>query len=207
MSREVRIDLFCEDHAHEQLLRYLVLRVCREFQATPRLAVRSARGGRGKAISELVTFQRAIRSPVTPFRTADLFVIGVDVNCRAPAATRDEIMHKIDSEVIPRWAIAFPDPHVERWYLVDTGAFNEVVGFVPEVPQGKCTPDFKRLLSEAVVRGGHPPTLGGIEFASDLVESMDLRRAERSDKSFKHFVSDLRSSLRAIMASRQENVV
>jgi hypothetical protein len=42
--------------------------------------------------------------------------------------------------------------------------------------------------------------LGGIEFAEDLVASMDLYRAGKNEKSLKHFVDDLRAGLGAHQA-------
>ena len=50
MSDRPRIDLFCEDRAHEELLKHLVLRLCSEEGLVgARIDVRSARGGHGKA--------------------------------------------------------------------------------------------------------------------------------------------------------------
>jgi hypothetical protein len=198
MSREARIDLFCEDRGHEQFLRYLVARVCGELHGAPRLAVISARGGRGKTLSELANYQRILRSAARP--VPDLLVVGIDANCEKLTAVRKKAAETIDTALIPRSAIACADPHVERWYLADAVAFHEVVGCTPDVPREKCERDFyKKLLAGTVAQAGHPPTLGGIEFAQELVEHMDLHRASGNDASLKHFLDELRASLRDVL--------
>ena len=49
---------------------------------------------------------------------------------------------------------------------------------------------------KAVREAGHPPTLGGLEFAQELVGAMDLYRASKNDHSLGAFVNDLRGKLR-----------
>jgi hypothetical protein len=51
-------------------------------------------------------------------------------------------------------------------------------------------------LAEAVRDAGHPTTLGGIEFAAELINGMDLYRAGRNDHSLRAFLDDLRKGLR-----------
>ena len=48
--------------------------------------------------------------------------------------------------------------------------------------------------------GGHPPTLGGIEFAAELVGEMDLYRAGENEPSLQHFIDDFRQA--AILVKR-----
>ena len=202
MSKEVRIDLFCEDRAHEQFLRYLVARVCRELSGVPILAVLSARGGRGKALSDFVKHQELLGKRVVQRPLADLLVVGIDTNCARYTAVRSDVQNKINQASAPRFAVACADPHIERWYLADTVTFHKVVGFTPDLPREKCERDFyKKVLAGAVVQAGHPPTLGGIEFAQELVEHMDLNRASRNDASLKHFLDELRARLRDAIAA------
>jgi hypothetical protein len=67
-----------------------------------------------------------------------------------------------------------------------------VVGVTPSLKQQKCERDYyKNLLSQAVVNAGHPATLGGIEFARELVDGMSYYRAGRADSSLKHFIEKL----------------
>ena len=40
------------------------------------------------------------------------------------------------------------------------------------------------------------PNLGGMEFAEDIVQLMDIGRAEQADDSFRRFVANLRTTFR-----------
>ena len=89
---------------------------------------------------------------------------------------------------------AIPDPHIERWLLLDSAAFKAVLGRGCEVPQQKCERKrFKRLLLEAVRTAGVTPPLGGIEYTEKLVNAMDLRRLESADESLGRMLKDLRT--------------
>jgi len=46
------------------------------------------------------------------------------------------------------------------------------------------------MLAEAVADAGHPATLGGIEFARELVDAMNFYRAAKADSSLKHFLDE-----------------
>jgi len=93
---------------------------------------------------------------------------------------------------------ACPDPHIERWYLLDPRLFARIVGPAPPLGRKKCERGhYKQLLRKAVRDAGHPATLGGIEFARDLATHMDLYRAGKTDRSFKAFLDDLRGRLRS----------
>ena len=59
-------------------------------------------------------------------------------------------------------------------------------------------------LATAVRQGGHPVTLGGIEFAREIVESLDCFRAGKNDKSLKSFLDDLRGDLRRMSRPDEE---
>jgi len=88
---------------------------------------------------------------------------------------------------------AVPDPHVERWLLLDGAAFKTVFGKGCNAPDLKCDRDrYKERLMKAIHDTGVTPSLGGIEFAENIVREMDIQRASR-DPSFKDFVDELRS--------------
>ena len=94
--------------------------------------------------------------------------------------------------------MACPDPHVERWYLADPTSFATVVGIRPEVGRKKCERGhYKAILSRAVVEAGHPPTLGGFEFAREIVDVMNLYRAAKAESSLKHFLDEMTARLRS----------
>jgi hypothetical protein len=52
------------------------------------------------------------------------------------------------------------------------------------------------ILSRAVVEAGHPPTLGGIEFAREIVDVMHLYHAGRAEASLKHFLDETTARFR-----------
>lgn len=199
MNEPLVLDLFVEDRAHEEFLKPLVLRIAKEENVAVQVRVRSARGGHARAIEEFRLFQRLIEqgSAAAP----DFVVVGIDGNCVTFAQKRDEIHHATSAALQDRVVAACPDPHVERWYLVDSDSFQAIVGHRPAVGKKKCVRDhYKRVLAAAVRRAGHPPTLGGIEFASELVAAMDIYRAGRHDHSLRAFVDDFRRKLRQARA-------
>lgn len=199
MNRTILVDLFVEDRAHEELLKLLVIRVGREERVDVRVSVRTARGGHARAISEFMLYQRAAEAGGLSDASADLVVVGIDGNCSTFANARDKIQRAARSTFTDRLVIACPDPHVERWYLADPQSFNTVVGDQPKVGARKCARDhYKQILADSIQRAGHPATLGGIEFASELVTEMNLYRAGKNAVSLKAFLDDLRAKLRGL---------
>lgn len=198
MSSQVVVDIFVEDRAHEELLKPLLTRIAREehIEVWPR--VRSARGGHGRAIAEFKLYQRVVQSTLSN-TSADLVVVAIDGNCSTFAAARRRIQDDTDPTLRDRLVIACPDPHIERWYVADPQSFETIVGHRPRVGRKKCVRDhYKQVLANAIQRAGHPAMLGGIEFASELVEGMNLYRAGKSDSSLKAFLDDLRAKLRQV---------
>jgi hypothetical protein len=197
MAKPLVVDLFAEDRAHEEWLRPLIRRVALEESQEVEVRSLSVRGGHGKALSEFRTYQATrLRQATGDF--PDLVVVAIDGNCSTFAKIQKEIDALIRDEFQGMIVKATPDPHIERWFLADLTAFNEVVGVSPKMKTEKCERDYyKSILSGAIVDAGHPLTLGGIEFASELVEAIDLYRAGKVDSSFKHFIESLRSVLRS----------
>lgn len=126
-------------------------------------------------------------------------IAGIDGNCLRFARAKKAIESGTHQPFSNRLVVACPDPHVERWYLADPDSFKDVVGHRPTVAKKKCLRDYyKAALASVVRKAGHPAMLGGIEFAQELVERMDLYRAGKNDRSLKVFVDDLRARLRAV---------
>jgi len=197
MTEPVVVDLFVEDRAHEELLKPLLRRIASEEGVAVEARVRSGRGGHARAIDEFRLYQRLVERGFE--RLPDLVVVGIDGNCATVARKRDDIRHATERSFQDRLVAACPDPHVERWYLADPDSFQGVVGQRPSVGRKKCVRDhYKGLLADAVRQAGHPPTLGGIEFAAELVVAMDMYRAGRNDHSLRAFVDDLRRKLRQV---------
>ncbi len=127
-------------------------------------------------------------------RIPDLIIAATDANCSG----LNERAREIAGPDAPAPMIsAVPDPHVERWLLLDGAAFKAVFGRGCDAPDRKCDRDlYKRRLVEAIRATGIMPSLGGIEFAEDIVRQMDMERAMRLDRSFRRFIDDLRGTLK-----------
>lgn len=169
------VDLFVEDQAHEEFLRAMISRVAKEEHKTIRIRVRSARGGHGRALEELALYQKSVLKARYEMTMPDLVFVAIDANCNRWNVARKEIEGKVEDTFKDRLIVACPDPHIERWYLADLDSFAQVVGVRPRLRKKKCLRDYyKSILSKAVVDAGHPPTLGGIEFAEELARGMDF---------------------------------
>lgn len=185
----VTVDLFVEDRAHEEMLKAMLVRLARDANRPTSVRVRSARGGHGRALAELDIYMRTIRKDIGGMTLPDLLVVGIEANCTQLGPARKAIAKRLTSPFSERAVIACPDPHVERWYLCDPESFAGVIGVRPRVGKRKCERDlYKRMLSQAVEDGGHPPTLGGIEFAREIVNAMDLYRAKKKEPSLRLFL-------------------
>lgn len=199
MSDVLVVDLFVEDRAHEEFLKPLVERVATEEDVRVKVRVRSARGGHARAINEFRQHQKLIERGAVGEPSPELVIVAIDGNCTTFANKRKEIARATIQGLQERVIAACPDPHVERWYLADPDSFQQVVGYRPAFGREKCKRDhYKELLASAVRKAGHPPTLGGIEFAGELVRAMDLYRAGRNDRSLKTFLDDLRDRLQTL---------
>jgi len=202
MSSPVTVDIFVEDRAHEAFLVPMLRRIAREEKVVVTPRVRSGRGGHGRAITELKLYQDLVRKGAAGTTDPDLLIAGINGNCSTLTKAKKAIEGATHDPFSNRLVVACPDPHVERWYLADPESFKEVVGDWPTVAKKKCARDYyKAALANVVRKAGHPATLGGIEFAQELVERMDLYRAGKNDRSLKSFVDDLRARLRAVHAA------
>ena len=189
---ERNIALFVEDYAHQQVIGALVQKVTSEWGINARLDWRSAVGGHGKVITELKVFIRDLERQGSP--RPELIIVATDANCKGFNERRKEI-GRLDTPTPV--LLAVPDPHVERWLLLDGAAFRAVFGRGCQAPDRKCSRElYKRKLIEEIRAAGGTPILGGIEYAEDIVRHMDIDRAARADASSQRFVEDLRNTLR-----------
>ena len=189
MSEALTVDLFAEDRAHEEFIKAVIQRLAQEAGREIRQHVRSARGGHGRAVSEFKAYQASVRDGIGGLRLPDVVCVAIDANCKRFTAAKKSLEEAILDPFKGRVIIACPDPHIERWYMSDPESFYKVVGAKPKVTKRKCRRDlYKRELARAVKEGGHPPTLGGIEFAAEIVAAMDLYKAGKSEPSLKHFI-------------------
>jgi hypothetical protein len=193
------IDLFVEDRAHEEFLKALIGRLSSAEGINIMMRTRAARGGHGRVVAEFKLYQAAVEQGFPPL--PDLLVVAVDANCQPFREAQRELQSRLRPKLCGRTAFACPDPHVERWFMADPESFATVVGVEPTRERRKCERDrYKRLLVEAIRKGGHVPTLEGIEFARDLVLAMDLYRACKNEPSLGSFCESARAILRLARA-------
>ena len=185
------IALFGEDFAHQRVVGALVQRLADEYGIDVRLQWRSAVRGHGRVVRE---FGRYLLDLARGGERPDLIIVGTDANCRG----LNERVREIGSPDAPASIVlAVPDPHIERWLLLDGAAFKRVFGKGCDAPDRKCSRDlYKQRLIQAIHATGITPSLGGIEFAEDIVQHMDFERAMRADRSLERFVVALRSAFR-----------
>ena len=185
------IALFVEDFAHQQVIGALVRRLADAHGLDVRLDWRSAVRGHGRVVQE---FNGYLRDLTRQGDRPDLIIVATDANCSG----LNERAREIGCPDAPASLIlAIPDPHIERWLLLDGAAFRSVFGKGCDAPDQKCSRDlYKQRLIEAIHATGVTPSLGGIEFAEDIVQQMDIERAMRADRSLERFVNDLRAEFR-----------
>lgn len=188
------ISLFVEDNAHEAFLSSILQCFASEYDVEIDLKSHSVRGGRGKVITELRQYQQDLQRNRADL--PDLIVVGTDSNCTG-FLEREREINQVISDFIGLVISAVPEPHIERWLLLDSEAFKTVFGKGCPAPDQKCERDrYKRLLLEAIHGAGVIPILGGIEHAADIVNAMDLQRVEQIDKSIERLLKALQRQFR-----------
>lgn len=185
------IALFVEDTAHKAFLDALINRMANERGISVSLDWKNARHGHPAVARELTQFLRDLRRGRKA--APDLVVAATDANCKGPAR-RKEIADILDQAGLPNIA-AIPEPHIERWLLLDSRAFKGVFGRGCDAPDGKCERSrYKKALIDSIRNAGMEPTFGGTEFTGDLVDCMDLDWLERNDASLGRLLADLRTA-------------
>lgn len=188
------IALFVEDHAHKEFLAALLHRLAAEAGVKVRMDWRNARRGHGAVVSELRQFLRDLQLGCA--NLPDLVIVATDANCKGLTERLRQITEVTAKIAIPA-ICAVPDPHIERWLLIDSAAFKTVFGRGCAAPDMKCErARYKKLLVDAILESGISPSLGGIEFADEIVQAIDLARASKADTSLGRFLEEIRSTFR-----------
>lgn len=184
------IVLFGEDEVHREVITALIQKIAQEYDLDLHLSWRSAAGGRGKVVEAFKKFLRGLQRREEP--RPDLVVVATDANCTGLNQRAREFQDLgRPVPVVP----AIPDPHVERWLLLDGAAFKAVFGGGCVAPDLKCIRNrYKQRLVDEVLAAGVELPLGVVEFARNLVMNMDIDRVAREDESFDRFVGALRAA-------------
>ncbi len=186
-----KVILFCEDNAHEAVLPSVLRHLAASAEINLVIDVRSSTGGAGRVVHELKRFIKQFKLNREPL--PDLLVIGRDANCRG-VVDREKELTNVMKDFAGEYVFAIPDPHIERWLLLDSAAFKRVFGKGCDLPDQKCDKDrYKQLLRHAIRNADHVALLGGVEYAEEIVNAMDLKRIEAADaSSFGRFLKEMR---------------
>ena len=203
VAETITAGCFLEDIGQERFIRALVLRVAAEAGCETgqiRFDVRSASGGGGVAIAGFRQFLRDCGAGQQS--SFDILVAAIDGNCKGAT----EVTNRL-SEFAARAGYAgaivyaIPDPHIEKWYMADLSACQQVLGTAqqPKCPPLKCEKDlYKRALIDAIKTTGVIPLQGGSEYAAEIAQQMNLYEAGKNDASLGRFLSDMKTALLAV---------
>lgn len=188
------VAIFVEDHAHELFLVALIRRVAAERGMEVAISERNVRGGHPAVLKELRQYLRDLRRGIVEM--ADMLVVATDANCKGINGRTRELAPVLRNCPVPV-ILAIPDPHIERWFLLDSAAFKQVFGKGCRSRKVKCERSrYRKMLIDSILACGIEPSLGGIEFAESIVQALDLKRAASVDRSFRSFIQELRRSFR-----------
>jgi hypothetical protein len=188
------VTLFCEDSFHEKFIGAMLDRFGHEYGLRVISRFLSSRGGLPQMHYEFRDFLRDLSKEQQ--RLPDSVIVVVDANCQGHNG-RKGLMDGVLA-LYPQFqqlvSYAIPDPHIERWMLVDPGAFQAVFGRGCTLPAIKCKKDeYKRLLRDEIRLSGVEAPLGGEEFAEDIVKEMNLSQVEIREPSLGLFLKSLKA--------------
>jgi hypothetical protein len=188
------IVVFCEDTFHEKFIQALLKRFETDYGIAVTKRVLSARGGFAPMQSSLARFLNDLANDRQ--HLPDAIVIAADANSKGVNARRAELRDAVEKH--PQFehiaCFAIPDPHIERWMLVDSAAFRSVFGRGCTLPAIKCAKnEYKTLLRKEIGASGIEAPLGGQEYVDDIVTEMNLGRAETSEPSLGDFLTQLKA--------------
>ena len=199
MGAKYTVTFFLEDNAQESIIPPLFKRLIVENGMEPdcfELLILHSRGG--KSISALKSYlEDAKKRGMSP---ADCAVIGSDANCKGFLKKR-EILWEEAKGLSLTLVTVIPDPHIERWFLLDPAAFSTAVGenLVPHVPPYKCEKnEYKNRLKEAFKGSKISPLSGGIEYGPEIAANMDLYKVLKQDAGLEDFINQTKQWLKSL---------
>ena len=186
------------DAAQEAFIPALTERLIREEKGSTAdysLRVLSASGGGSiRAYKDFIKKAKRHKN-----LSADLLIVGFDANCNGFAKRRKQLLEAAKDMPYPHVITAIPDPHIERWYLLDSQALANVAGVpLQAVPlTAKCDKNhYKNLLRTTFANQNVFPPLGGVEYGSLVARKMDLYASGTIDHALRDFIDSARSWLR-----------
>ena len=188
------INLFVEDVAHEDFLTALIQRLAYEYNVEINIKASNVRGGHGAVTMELKQYLRDLQHDREEL--PDLIIVGTDSNCKGLSERETEIS-QVTSSFGDFVVSMIPEPHIERWFLLDSEAFKAVFGKGCPVPDQKCERGrYKNMVLNAIYEATRVSPLDGMERIDELVNAMYLQRLEQSDRSIRRFLRALQRRFR-----------
>ena len=188
------ISIFAEDRTLERFILTLIKRLANTYHVKINFVSYSVRGGYGKVLNALKKYQQGLDR--NQENLPDLIIVGIDSNCKG-FLEREREIHQAISDYTRLVIGAIPEPHIERWLLLDSEAFKVVFGRGCPAPDQKCEQDrYKKLLLNAIIGAGMTPSLDGAERVEELVNAMDLQHLEQRDRSIRRFLTALQRQFR-----------
>lgn len=201
---KIKILYFLEDRAQEGFIKAFVNRIAGEESINVKSLendIRSARGGSRAAVEFRKFMRYAAKAGMAEI---DFLVVAVDGNCKGYNERVKELDEHIkgDHPLKGKVVYAIPDPHIERWYLMDQRALKIIIGVdrAPDMPPYKCEKNYyMQLLNRTLKEADIGSLLGGTEYAEKIVGNMeDLYSLGKQDAVFQAFMSSLRGMFRRI---------
>lgn len=169
------ITLFCEDSFHEKFIGAMLRRFGNEYGVNVAPRFLSAQGGLPRMHYAFKRFLRDLSRQRQ--QLPDSIIVVVDANCQGYKGRKDVMDGVVTSHLQFQQLVSYaiPDPHIERWMLVDPKAFQNVFGRGCTLPAIKCAKDeYKKLLRKEIRASGIEAPLGGEEYAEDIVMAMNF---------------------------------
>lgn len=193
---KLRVLYFVEDRAQEGFIVALVERIASELSMPKSLLspeVKSGSGRGSRVISEFVNFIGDIAE--IEVAGADMIVVAIDANCKGYMKKAELLTKNVeDTRFRDILVFAIPDPHIERWYLLDQEALKKGTGLKRGIqpPAYKCEKNYyKTILRNALQEEGIDSLVGGSEFGPEIARNLsDLYAVGKQDPSFAKFVED-----------------
>jgi len=189
-----RVLLLAEDTGHVDVVSALVSRIAKELKVPVSVKAEIGDGSGIASMTNSILRELARDDKARPH----LIVIAKDANCRGLSACRDTLSKMVEKAGGAPCKIVYctPDPHVERWLLLDSAAFKSIFGRGITPPTYKCERDvYKQLLGQHLKESGYDAHISPTEVAPQIVDSMALTPGRGLDDSLERFLTDLRAGI------------
>jgi hypothetical protein len=195
-----RISLFAEDKGLENYIGELTRRVSEQYKLHIDIDAVIVHGGHGRVFARLRAYLADIEKGLQPI--PHILIVAIDANKRGVNSSKRRIDEIIGDSFLRDFVVrAIPDPHIERWMLLDSLAFKSVFGRGCNAPDKRFEKArYKKLLIEAIKAAGTKDTfLGGMEYAHKIVRELDLDRVRSIDDSFGKLMDELEAAFTRIV--------